>query len=82
MPFTAVIQPFQMKNVLKEENLKAWPEKEIGIKTSFIFRRAGFLLFSRKQAELFYNVLSVLQTFLIQPVITCRHSVRRLLVIY
>lgn len=39
MLFTAVIQPLQMKNVLKEENLKAWPEQEIGIKTSLVFRR-------------------------------------------
>lgn len=82
MPFTAVIQPLQMKNVLKEENLKAWPEQEIGTKTSLVFRRVSFLLFSRKQAELFYIVLSVLQTFLILPAITCRHSVRRLLVIH
>lgn len=39
MPFTAVTQPLQMKNVLKEENLKAWPEQEIGIKTPLVFRR-------------------------------------------
>lgn len=63
MPFTAVIQPLQMKNALKEENLKAWPEQETGIKT-------------------FCNVLSVLQTSLILPVITCRYSMGGLLVIY
>lgn len=50
MPSTAVTQPLQMKNVLKEENLKAWPEQETGMKTSLILRRVSFL-FIRNQAE-------------------------------
>lgn len=48
MPFTAAIPLRQMKNVLKEENLKAWPGQEIGIKISLVFRSVLFLLFSRK----------------------------------
>lgn len=48
MPFTAVTPLPQMKNVLKEENLKAWPEQEIGTKSSWVFRRVSFLLCSRK----------------------------------
>lgn len=32
MPFIAVIQPLQMKNVLKGENLRAWHEQETGTK--------------------------------------------------
>lgn len=38
MPFIAVIQPHQMKNALKEENLRAWQEQETGTKFSAAFK--------------------------------------------
>lgn len=82
MPFTAVIQPLQMKNVLKEENLKAWPEQGIGMKTSLIFRRVWFSVLIGKQIELFCNALSLLQRFLILLGISYRHSLGGLLLMY
>lgn len=38
MPFIAVIQPHQMKNALKEENLRAWQEQGTGMESSAAFK--------------------------------------------